>query len=155
MATATAISSTREDRALTVLMWLLATAVVVSVVHYADNFVNYDAFPLAESIPNPSRNLVGLAWLLFTGAGIGGYVLFRGGSYPTACLLLGVYSGSGLVGFGHYAASGMTEAAWWRQAHVVADILLGLAILLFAVWAALNLPSPGRGPESPPWLRRG
>lgn len=123
-----------------VLTGLLAAAVVVSVVHYADNYFNYEDFPLSDTLPNPSRGLVAFAWFLFTAAGIAGFVLFRRRSYAVAALLLGFYAGSGLVGFGHYATEGMTDAIWWRQAHVVADILLGTAMLGFAVWVALNLP---------------
>lgn len=127
-------------RATRLLTALLATAVVVSVVHYADNYFNYDAFPQSESLPAPSRTLVGTSWFIFTAAGLAGYMLFRRREYAVASLLLGFYAGSGLVGFGHYATGGMTDAVWWRQAHVVADILLGLAMISFAIWAALRLP---------------
>ncbi len=40
------------------------------------------------------------------------------------------------MGFAHYAVPGATDMVWWRQTHVVVDILLGLAILAFALWAA-------------------
>jgi hypothetical protein len=59
--------------------------------------------------------------------------------------LLAVYSISGIIGIGHYAADGMTDAVWWRQAHVVADIALGLAVFAFAVWAAT--PALERSPR--------
>ena len=128
-----------HDRALRLLTAILAVAVAVSIVHYADNYFNYDEFPQSETLPNPSAALVGLSWFLFTAAGAAGYLLFRRRSYVLACISLGFYSGSGLVGILHYSAEGMTEAVWWRQAHVIADILLGAAMLAFAVWAALSL----------------
>lgn len=34
----------------------------------------------------------------------------------------------------------MTDAVWWRQAHVVADIVLGLAVLAIAVVFAVRPP---------------
>jgi hypothetical protein len=45
------------------------------------------------------------------------------------------YSFSGLVGIGHYTVGGMTDEPLLRQAHVVADILLGFAMLGFGIWA--------------------
>ena len=47
---------------------------------------------------------------------------------------------SGLIGFGHYTVPGATDMVWWRQTHVVVDIVCGIAILGFALWAALRLP---------------
>ena len=122
-------------RALSILGWIFFVAVIVSVVHYVDNYVNYEDFPTADSIPNPSKTTVLVAWFVFTAFGLAGYLLFRRRRYPLSLLCLAVYSGSGLVGIGHYLADGMTDAVWWRQAHVVADIACGLAILAFAIWA--------------------
>lgn len=133
-----------HERATRVLTAIFLTAVAISIVHYADNYFNYSEFPQSETIPNPSATLVGLSWFVFTAVGVAGYVLFRRRSYPIACLCLGFYAGSGLVGVLHYATEAMTDAIWWRQAHVVADILLGVAMVSFAVWAALNLSARPR-----------
>ncbi len=71
---------------------LLALAIAVSIVHYADNYFNYDAFPTGDDLPAPSRGLVGASWFFFTAAGIAGYVLFRRGRIGPACALLAYYS---------------------------------------------------------------
>ncbi|MBA2522992.1 MAG: hypothetical protein H0V25_06625 [Solirubrobacterales bacterium] len=123
--------------ALTAIFW---TAVAVSIVHYADNYFNYESFPQSETLPNPSALTVLLAWFALTAFGLAGYELFRRRRYPIACICLGVYSGSGLVGIAHYAVPGMTDAVWWRQAHVVADIFLGAAVFAFALWGARRMP---------------
>jgi hypothetical protein len=34
----------------------------------------------------------------------------------------------------------MTEQPAWRQAHVVADVLLGVSLFTFALWSILSLP---------------
>jgi len=88
--------------------------------------------------------VVGVSWFVFTAFGLAGYALFRQGQVRRASVFLAVYSISGLIGIGHYSASGMTDAVWWRQAHVIADIALGLAVFGFAVWAAT--PAPARSP---------
>jgi hypothetical protein len=108
--------------------------VAVSVVHYLDNYFNYEAFPTTDRLPAPSAGLIGVAWFVFTAAGLLGFVLYRQRSaMALACVLLAFYSLSGLVGVGHYAAPEMLEAPWWRQAHVIADIACGIAMLAFVV----------------------
>lgn len=117
---------------------LLAFAVAVSVVHYTDNFVNYDAYPQSGTLPNPPAWLVLGSWFLFTAFGIAGWLWFRRGEVRKASLCLAVYAGSGLVGFVHYSVAGATDLVWWRQTHIVIDIVCGIAILTFAVWAVRN-----------------
>ena len=130
-------------RATRILTGLLAAAVAVSVVHYADNVLNYDDFPADGSLPDPSKGLVAASWFLFTVAGLAGYVLFRRAPSALALGLLAVYSGSGLVGFGHYTVPGAFDMPAWRQAHIVADILLGIAVFSFVLWAARQrTPAP-------------
>ncbi len=124
-------------RIVTVVFW---TTVAVSVVHYTDNYVNYDAFPQAASGPNPSKTTVLVAWFVFTASGLAGFALFRRGRLRPASLFFGLYSVSGLIGIGHYTVGGMTDAVWWRQAHVVADILLGIAMFAVALACARAAP---------------
>jgi hypothetical protein len=119
---------------LRILRPLLAVAIAVSIVHYLDNTLNYADYPQPTSGPAPSRALVGTSWFLFTAFGIAGYVLLTRGRVRAAALSLAVYSGSGLVGFAHYSVRGATDMVWWRQAHIVADILCGLAMITFALW---------------------
>ncbi len=118
---------------------LLIAAVAVSVVHYADNYLNYDDYPQPTSGPAPSRTLIGLAWFAFTAIGIAAYLAFRDRRERIGAALLAVYSGSGLVGIGHYTVD-MGGQPWWRHAHIVADIACGVALLAFAAWAARRRP---------------
>jgi hypothetical protein len=128
-------------RILPVLFW---TAVVVSIVHYTDNFANYSDYPHGSG-PEPSAGVVLAAWFVLTPFGLAGYLLYRRGEIRTGALLLVVYSTSGLVGIGHYAlVSGMTDEPVWRQAHVVADIALGTSLFAFALWSIVSLPKTYR-----------
>ena len=92
-----------------VLTVIFAVAVLVSIVHYTDNYVNYADYPEPRSGPNPSQALVLGAWFAFTAAGLAGYLLFRRGPSTLALVLLAAYSGSGLVGIGHYLVPGATS----------------------------------------------
>jgi len=121
---------------------LLGVAVAVSVVHYADNVLAYDAYPQPdrEPAPSPSRAVVAISWFGFTAIALAGAVLLRRGHAVAAAACLAAYSGSGLVGLGHYAVEGATGMPWWRQAHIVADILCGAALLAVALWLARRRP---------------
>lgn len=133
------------------LWWLLGVAFVVSVVHYTDNYANYDDYPQPGpgDLPAPSATVVALGWFVFTAFGVLGVWLWLRGRITAAAVALTAYSVSGLIGFGHYTTPGATDMVWWRQTHVVADIVCGIAIFGFAVWAAAKLPRV-REPATPP-----
>ena len=143
-------------RATRVLCWLLGIAVLVSVVHYVDNYVNYDDYPVPgpdAAVPAPSATLVGVGWFVFTALGAVGLLLWFRRHITTSAVFLTGYSVSGLIGIAHYTVPGATDMVWWRQAHVVADIVCGAAVLGFALWAAKNsddLIPPGAKPPAPP-----
>jgi hypothetical protein len=117
--------------------------VLVSIVHYMDNYVNYADYPSADpgsalSTVEPSQTVVGAAWFVFTAAGVLGLWLLSRGRVAAAAVAIAVYSGSGLVGFGHYAVPGATDMVWWRQAHVAADIVCGVLLFGYAIWMATS-----------------
>jgi hypothetical protein len=122
---------TRIDRGIAL---VVVAAIAVSIVHYTDNYSAYGAYPTSDTLPNPSAGVIGFAWFFFTAFAIAGLVMLRRGSSIAAGICLAVYSGSGLVGIGHYAAGGTGDFPWWRHAHIVADIALGLAVLACAIY---------------------
>jgi hypothetical protein len=122
------------------LIALMAVAFVVSVVHYTDNAVNYADYPLSEpgGLPDPPGWSIAPAWFVFTAFGAVGLWLFLRGRVAPAVVMIALYSGSGLIGIGHYLVPGATNMVWWRQAHVVADIACGVALFTFALWLAMD-----------------
>jgi hypothetical protein len=112
---------------------VVLVAIAVSVVHYVDNYTLYEEYPQSETLPNPSAGLIAFAWFFFTAFALAGLYFLRASSDRAAAISLAVFSGSGLVGIGHYAAGGTEAFPWWRHAHVVADIALGFAVLACAV----------------------
>ncbi|MEA2495944.1 MAG: hypothetical protein QOJ29_3855 [Thermoleophilaceae bacterium] len=117
---------------------------MVSIVHYTDNYANFSDYPHGNG-PEPTAAEVLIAWFVLTPFGLAGFWLYRRGEIRKAAMLLIVYSTSGLVGIGHYTVRGMTDEPVWRQAHVVADIVLGSAMFAFALWSILVLdPSTER-----------
>ena len=61
---------------------------------------------------------------------------------------LGAVVACGLIGLGHYTASGMSELAWWRHVHIWVDIACGVAVVacrmvisgaMVASWIAVDM----------------
>lgn len=124
------------QRGLRTLLVLLGVAVAVSVVHYTDNYLNYADYPQAEDgtvAALVTREVVLVSWFVFTAFGIAGLLLFARGRIVAAAACLTAYSISGLIGIGHYLVEGATDMVWWRQTHVVADIVCGVLVLAFAL----------------------
>ena len=124
-ATAPSTAPPRLERPLLV---LLAVAFTVSVVHYGDNAINYDDFPADGALPDPPRWLVTSSWFAFTAAAVGAVVMLARGRVLAGAILLAVYSGSGLVGIGHYPVQGALGIHSRRHLSGAGDIACGLAI---------------------------
>ena len=124
------------------------TAVASSLVHYTDNYLAFDRFPNDGVGPSIEAHTVWIAWIVFTAFGVAGYLLYRRGEIRKGSALLAVYSISGLIGIGHYTASGMSELAWWRHVHIAADFLCGVAVLTFAIWS-VRQTRPSATPVAP------
>jgi hypothetical protein len=112
---------------------VLAAAITVSIVHYVDNVTAYEAYPQSDTLPNPSEVVIAASWFFFTAFAIAAVVFLRRDELRSAALCLSVYSGSGLVGILHYSVPGTGDFPWWRHAHVISDIALGLAVLVMAL----------------------
>ena len=86
------------------------TAVASSIVHYTDNYLAFDRFPNDGPGPDVTADSIWIAWVVLTAFGVAGYVLYRRGQVRRGSALLAVYSISGLIGLGHYTASGHERA---------------------------------------------
>ncbi|MFD1826261.1 MULTISPECIES: hypothetical protein [Mumia] len=133
-----------RPRGATVLLWLVGAAFVVSVIHYIDNVANYSSYPQpgSDGLPAPSAEVIAASWFVFTLCGVLGVIAFFRHRRAACVVGLAFYSVSGLIGIGHYTVEGATDMVWWRQTHVVVDILVGVALLAFAVWVAVVRPAP-------------
>ena len=118
-------------------MLLVGSAVVLSAIHYTDNYVNVDDFPQPGWVDKP---VVVVSWLLLTAIGLLGYRLYADGRFFAAHALLAVYSYTGLSSLGHYLYGSPDPLL--RNVSIVADGLTGGAILAFVIWSA-SRRSPG------------
>jgi hypothetical protein len=129
---------------------LLGAAIAESFVHYADNTIRYDDYTVAD--PSLAGSLVKqwvipVAWVLFTTAGLVGYRRFRDGRRPEAAAWLAAYSVSGLISVLHYTDISVDDLSAFQNTFVFLDVVLGAAVLGFALWLAWNPAHGSRGPQ--------
>lgn len=114
---------------------VVATTIVLTLFHFADNTIAIDSYPKASWQPDWFVWVVPLSWLLFTAVGVIGYRRYRDGRYSQAHPLLILYSYSGLVSLGHFLYGGPDELTARGVASVLVDAVAGSAVLFVAIWS--------------------
>jgi hypothetical protein len=135
------VLATTADHRSRLLQVLLVVAVLESLVHYADNALPYDDF----AVDDPSvlgglvkQWVIPVSWVLFTAAAVVGYRRFRQGRFAEAAAWLGAYSVSGLISVLHYTDISPSDLSAFQNTFVFADVVLGVLVLAFAIWLALE-----------------
>ncbi|HEY6738957.1 MAG TPA: hypothetical protein VI076_08915 [Actinopolymorphaceae bacterium] len=132
----------RERRTTTVFRVVFVVAVVLSVFHYLDNWLRYDAYLVAPDVPAPPAVGIPLGWLVFTVAGVFGYIRFHQRRWWAAVGLLAIYSLSGLIGVFHYVGAPLSGFDWVQHVAILTDVAAGIAVLGFAIWLMFRRALP-------------
>ena len=109
---------------------VVLTSVLVTTLHYADNYLNLTEYPGPDWI---AQEVVVLAWVLFTLIGVAAYLLYRAGRAVESGLYLLAYSVTGLSSLGHYAHGAPEDFTAKMHAGIWADGFVGLAVALLGV----------------------
>jgi hypothetical protein len=117
-----------------VLQVVLGVAVVVSVIHYADNTLRFDQYAINPDSPVTEPLVVPAAWLVFTAIGVAGYVMYLQRRWWQAVACLAVYSVSGLVSLVHYSDGPPSAFDSVQNVLIVSDVVAGIAVVAFAFW---------------------
>lgn len=124
-----------DRRHVTALFRVLLAGVVLTTIHYTDNYLYFEEYPQPGSL---QRWHVYAAWLLLTAAGVVGYALYERGLVAPAYVCLVVYSYTGLSSLGHYVYGPWAEFSVKQHAFILVDGLTGSAVIAFVVWSALT-----------------
>ena len=109
---------------------VVLTSVLVTTLHYTDNYINLTEYPGPDWI---AKEVVALAWVLFTLVGIAAYLLYRAGRAAESGLFLLAYSVTGLSSLGHYAHGAPEDFTAKMHVGIWADGLVGLAVAVLGV----------------------
>jgi hypothetical protein len=123
---------------MTLLRLLVGGLLVSTAIHYTDNWLSVDNYAPSTGLIADNPGLVPVAWVLFAIVGVLGYRAYVRRPSTAAHVLLAIFSVSGISTFGHLIYEGNDFAAW-QWASVLADGLLGLALLAFTLWSAARV----------------
>jgi hypothetical protein len=120
---------------MTLVRVLVGALLVSTAVHYTDNWLSIQDYAPRTGLLADNPGLIPVAWALFAAVGVLAYREYARGPSSRAHVLLGTFSVAGISTFGHLLYEGNDFAAW-QWASVLADGVLGLAVLGFALWSA-------------------
>lgn len=131
-----------DERSVAALFRVLCAGIVLTVVHYADNYLYFDEYPQPGSL-RPWQVWAG--WLVLTAIGVAGYRLYKAGQTAAAYVCLVVYSYTGTSSLGHYLYGSMSEFSAKQHVFILVDGVTGLAVLAFVVWSIVTRRRDGSG----------
>ena len=116
---------------------VVAASIVLTLIHFTDNYVSIDTYPAAGWQPDWFDVVVLVAWPLFTAFGVAGYLLYRRGDFSRAHACLLVYSYTGLSSLGHFIYGSPDEFTTRGLVSIFIDAVVGSAVLAVAVRSML------------------
>jgi len=128
----------------TLLLALLIANGISTILHYIDNFVNYDKYPQPTWITPDS---IYIAWSVLTIFGVVGYLLYVKDMFLAAYACLGIYSITGISSPGHYFYSAQHVFSGKMHLLIWMDAIAGISLLIFILRSVLILKEWRKEPE--------
>ena len=131
---------------LDLLKMVLVASAIVTAIHFTDNYLYFDQYPQPTWITPPG---VPRAWLIWTAFAVAGYWLYKNQRFWPAYFCLLIYSTCGLSSLGHYFYGHMHQFTPKMHLLILADGLVGAAVLGFVIWSAWIQKEPLHNSRSP------
>jgi hypothetical protein len=115
--------------------WLLVILIanlISTGIHYWDNYVSFDRYPVPAWI---TIDGVRMSWLLLTVVGSLGYLLYCQQKWWLAYLCLTIYVSTGASTPLHYLYAPMSHFMMRMNISIWSDGLAALLLILFLVWS--------------------
>ena len=113
---------------------VVAASIVATAFHFTDNLDSIETYPQPGWV---TEGVVVVSWLLYTAAGVCGYLLYRRGELVVAHALLFAYSFAGLSSLGHFLSGSPDEFTTRGLISVFVDGTAGAAVLTTTVCSLL------------------
>jgi hypothetical protein len=126
----------RRPPSLSTVGLVVLASVVVTSIHFTDNYVSFDTYPQPGWI---TETVVLVSWPLLTAFGVVGYLLYRRGSFAAAHTSLLIYSYTGISSLGHLLSGSPGELTTRGLVSVLLDGVAGSAVLAVTIWSALAI----------------
>ncbi len=117
--------------------WLLAILVLnvlSTAIHYFDNYVSFERYPMPVWI---TQDAVWKSWLVLTAIGGIGYWFYWQRQFLLAYLGLVIYSATGASTLGHYFYAPLSHFSAQMNAMIWSDGIVGFLLVAFLLWSIL------------------
>lgn len=129
------------DRSIAVIRVLFLAALAVSIAHYMDTWLRYDAYALNPNTPiRPWMMPVG--WTIFTVVGFGALVQVTRRQWWPATVLFAIYSLSGLIMAMHYVDAPPGDYNGTQNVMILVQLAAGVVMLGTAGWLMFHRALP-------------
>jgi hypothetical protein len=116
------------------LLVILACNMLSTAIHYFDNYIYFDQYPVPAWI---SQDGVWISWLVLTIIGTIGYGLYRQQKFWLAYGCLALYAITGISTPGHYFYAPLSHFSAKMNAMIWSDGIVGFSLIAFVLWSAL------------------
>lgn len=114
---------------------VLLASLLTTAIHYTDNYVSIEDYPQPDWV---NREIVVIAWVLFTVIGLAAYQFYREGRLGWAGAYLIVYGYTGLSSLGHYFHGSLDDFTARMHVMIAADGIVGAAVTWVGVWCLVS-----------------
>jgi hypothetical protein len=113
---------------------ILVLNVLSTGIHYFDNYVHFDQYPMPNWI---TQEAVWISWFVLTAIAGVGYWLYRQQQFWLAYACLAIYSTTGASTPGHYFYAPLNHFSTTMNAMILSDGLVSLLLIIFLIWSIL------------------
>lgn len=118
------------------LLVLLAVNILLSILHYADNLIHFDAYPEPEWF---SPYLTDSIWLVMTPLGIAGFWFYRQQRFRWAYIGLYSYALLAQLTLGHYTVAPIWELSLKMNSLILLEAWAAVPLAIFTLWSQFIL----------------
>jgi hypothetical protein len=116
------------------LSFILLANLISTAIHYWDNYISFDMYPVPAWI---TVDVVWISWLLFTIAGGLGYWLYCQQKWWLAYAGLVIYAIAGSSTPLHYLYAPISHFMMRMNISIASDGLVSLSLIIFLIWSVI------------------
>lgn len=130
------LKETSHQQRQTLLLVLLIVNIILSILHYTDNLIHFDAYPEPDWF---SPYLTDSIWWVMTPLGIAGFLFYRKEMFRKAYIGLYGYALLSQLTLGHYVVAPIWELSLKMNSLILLEAWAAIPIVGFTLWSQFIL----------------
>ncbi len=130
------LNQTSHHQRQTWLLVLLVINIILSILHYSDNLIHFDAYPEPDWF---SPYLTDSIWWVMTPCGLAGFWFYRQQKFRWSYLGLYSYALLSQLTLGHYVVAPIWELTLKMNSLILLEAWAAIPLAVFTVWSQFIL----------------